>query len=494
MQTTVPARPDRFRALSAWTRGPLVLGLAGVLALTLWRVLLLPFDRADLFVDDAQYWLWSRDLDWGYFSKPPLMAWILRASTALGSDAPFWIRLPLPLIHAATAVVVMGLGRRLFDARVAAIAALIWASLPVVGVGSLLVSTDTPMLLFFALAMLLQLRLAERPSLPGALALGAAIGLGLLAKYAMLYFVLSATLAALVLPRARLRARDAAAAALVALAVVAPNLWWNATHGFATVGHTAGNAGWDEAELRPTALAEFVASQFAVAGPVMFAAYLLALGRASRGESAWTFLALMSLPALAIVSVQALIAGANANWAVAAHLGVALVAAAFLVNRPRWLGAGLAINLSLALLLPVAMAFADRLALPSGEPVFGRYLGRAEVSRQAASLARAEGLAVIVARDRDMLADLFYTLRDEELTIHAEPRPGPPAHHYAQAHPLPPGPGAVLYLTLSADRPTCRPGAPEPQALAGWRPGEGYYAGRSILAFRVSRTCWHAEG
>ena len=70
------------------------LGLLGILLVTLWRVALLPFDSADLFVDDAQYWLWGQTLDWGYYSKPPLIAWILRLSTSMGSDAPFWIRPP----------------------------------------------------------------------------------------------------------------------------------------------------------------------------------------------------------------------------------------------------------------------------------------------------------------------------------------------------------------------------------------------------------------
>jgi 4-amino-4-deoxy-L-arabinose transferase-like glycosyltransferase len=89
------------------------LGLAGIALVTLYRVALLPFDRADLFVDDAQYWFWGQSLAWGYYSKPPLIAWTLRASTDIGSDAPFWIRLPLPLIHGLTAVVMAFVGRRL---------------------------------------------------------------------------------------------------------------------------------------------------------------------------------------------------------------------------------------------------------------------------------------------------------------------------------------------------------------------------------------------
>ena len=40
-----------------------------------------------LFGDEAQYWLWSQDLDFGYLSKPPLIAWILYFYTSLFGDS-----------------------------------------------------------------------------------------------------------------------------------------------------------------------------------------------------------------------------------------------------------------------------------------------------------------------------------------------------------------------------------------------------------------------
>jgi lipid A galacturonosyltransferase RgtD len=474
------ARPDRSLA---W-------GLAGILLLTAWRVALLPFNRADLFVDDAQYWFWGQTLAWGYYSKPPLIAWILRLSTEIGGDGAFWIRLPLPLLHAATAVVVMLIASRLFAAPAAALAGVAWASLPGVAVGSLLVSTDTPMLLCYALAMLAHLHLAERHSTAWALAMGAAVGVGLLAKYAMLYFAICAGLAALILPSARIATRDTGLAAALALALVAPNLWWNATHQFATLQHTSDNAGWGGPPLRPLALLEFWAGQFAVAGPVLFAGYLWALRRlrpAAPPGLAWA--AALSLPVFAIVSAQALRAGANANWAAAGHVGALVAALAVLRARPRLLGVGLALNLAVSLALPLATLRADTLRLPSGDLLFARYVGRADVSRRAAEIARAEGLDTLVSGSREMLADFFHTLRDGDIAIHAEPVAGFPPHHYAQTRPLPPGPGAVLYLTRDAGGPACAAGA-RPERIASWRPDEGYTT-REIFAFRVARACWH---
>src|SRR5437660_520247 len=40
----------------------------------------------DLAPDEAHYWDWSRDLDWNYYSKGPLVAWLIRASCELFGD------------------------------------------------------------------------------------------------------------------------------------------------------------------------------------------------------------------------------------------------------------------------------------------------------------------------------------------------------------------------------------------------------------------------
>ena len=85
-----PNAPDYRR--KTW----LLAALAGVSLITLARVVLLILNRTDLFVDEAQYWFWGQDLAFGYYSKPPLIGWVMRVATDLaGSDMPFWVRLRL---------------------------------------------------------------------------------------------------------------------------------------------------------------------------------------------------------------------------------------------------------------------------------------------------------------------------------------------------------------------------------------------------------------
>ena len=136
----MPRSPHRFGAESS---RPLWVCLGFVLALTAWRVGWLAYNRTDLFTDESQYWFWSTELALGYFSKPPLIAWIIRAATVMaGSAEPFWVRLPAPLFHGATALVVAWLGTMLHGARTGALSGASYAVMPAVGVGSMVISTD----------------------------------------------------------------------------------------------------------------------------------------------------------------------------------------------------------------------------------------------------------------------------------------------------------------------------------------------------------------
>jgi len=78
----VPAAKATETAPLAWTRASrepdyrvwLIISLGALLVLRLLAVVLA---KTDLFFDEAQYWAWSRDLAFGYFSKPPLLAWTI---------------------------------------------------------------------------------------------------------------------------------------------------------------------------------------------------------------------------------------------------------------------------------------------------------------------------------------------------------------------------------------------------------------------------------
>jgi hypothetical protein len=93
-----------------------------IAALTAWRVAALGWAGTDLYTDESQYWFWSTDLAFGYFSKPPMIAGVIRLATELGgAETPFWVRLPAPLFHAFGAGAVGLLGGAAFGRTVCAL-------------------------------------------------------------------------------------------------------------------------------------------------------------------------------------------------------------------------------------------------------------------------------------------------------------------------------------------------------------------------------------
>ncbi len=268
----------------------LALILLGILAV---RLVALWLAQTDLFFDEAQYWSWAKELDLGYYSKPPLIAWVIAATTAVCGDGEPCVRLAAPVLHTVSAWIVHLIGCRLYDARIGFWSGIVFATLPGIGLSSGIISTDVPFLLCWALALWGFVRLRETGNLGDALLLGAAIGAGFMARYSMVFFV-GSTLLALVTMRgsgARIGAARWIAVALVALLVVSPNLYWNAAHGFPTFGHTADNAKWGGSLFHPLKALEFFGAQFGVFGPVLFGALLVIVWRAvklrtsGRGET-----------------------------------------------------------------------------------------------------------------------------------------------------------------------------------------------------------------
>ena len=72
-------------------------------AVTALRLALIALQFVPLLMGEAQYWIWSRDLALGYFSKPPLLAWLIAATVAVCGDGEVCVRLSSPVLHAATA-------------------------------------------------------------------------------------------------------------------------------------------------------------------------------------------------------------------------------------------------------------------------------------------------------------------------------------------------------------------------------------------------------
>ncbi len=301
--------------------------LVTLLALTALRVYALTISPIDLYFDEAQYWMWSRSFEWGYFTKPPMVAWMIAATTSFFGDAEWAVRLGAPLAHAVTGLAMFALARSLYGPWAGFWAGIGWIFIPGVWLSSSIVSTDAFLLPFWAIALFAFWRLAATRAWSWAIMAGAAIGLGLLAKYAMLYFVVGIILSAWwVKPvREALGGGRGIILGAVALAVFLPNILWNVQHGFVTASHTASNLDLQSNNFfQIHEVFEFLSGQMLLIGPLLFAPLIWLLWRAVRHRAALStedkFLLAFVLPALVTVTIIAIVTRANANWAVASYV------------------------------------------------------------------------------------------------------------------------------------------------------------------------------
>lgn len=395
--------------------------------LTLARLVALFRTPLELYPDEAQYWLWSRTLDFGYYSKPPMVAWAIWATTHLGGDAEVFVRMAAPLFQAGATLCAFAVGRRLYGGPAGLAAAALYALMPGVQLSALVVATDAPMLFYLGLSLLAYVGLQSATGgrrLGLSAGLGAALGLAFLSKYAAVYFLIGLVLH-LALSREARRAwspPSAAAAIAVFTAVLAPNLIWNANHGFATLHHTAANAAWGQRAIpfNPRGLASFLVTQFGVFGPIPFGALVVGLVLAARRRALSRedlMLLCFVLPAIVIVSIQALVSRANANWSAASYLPGAVLVGGWMLRwwARRWLAAAVALQAALAavvLLVAVNPRAGDALGGSNG---LKRLRGWAQTARLVTDRARVEegaGLTAVAVNDRFLYYALAYYGRD----------------------------------------------------------------------------------
>ncbi len=418
-----------------------------VAALTIFRLVTVAFSNTELFFDEAQYWFWSRDLAFGYYSKPPLIAWIIRGATGICGQEEACIRAPSALIHGGTALLVFAIGRRLYDLRIGFWSGLTYLTLPGVSLSSGLISTDAPLLFFVALGLLALIRLLDTGSWVWAITLGAAIGFGLLSKYAMAYFILCFALHAILTRdgRALLREPPLYAALAIGAALIAPNIVWNVQNGFATLSHTAGNARWSGIHLHPEKMAEFLGSQLGVFGPILFVAFL-AFGfnwlrdpaRRAASPMLERLLFAFSAPILILMTAQALVSRAFANWAAFAYIAATVLVTAVLLREgwTRLFRTSFFLHCAVALLIPIGGILAGRIDLPGGVDPYSRVLGWKELAVAAGRKAKDGGFQAIATDKRALSAELFYYLRDTAIPVFALRRGGPPEDHFEMTRPL----------------------------------------------------------
>jgi 4-amino-4-deoxy-L-arabinose transferase-like glycosyltransferase len=212
--------------------GPVVLVAFATVVLLLMVAPRYGYDRDELYFLEA-----GRHLAWGYVDQPsfvPFLAWL--AEHTIG-DSPLAIRL-FPALATGAVVVLAGLiARRFGGGRFAQFLTALSAATTAVYLGAGHPLSTTPFdFLFWALILYLVVRILGGDTSRLWLAVGAVAGIGLLNKWNVLFLMFSLVVGLLLTEQRRLlRSRWVWAGGAIALAIWAPNLVWQAQHGWPTI-------------------------------------------------------------------------------------------------------------------------------------------------------------------------------------------------------------------------------------------------------------------
>jgi hypothetical protein len=349
-----------------------------IVGLSLLRIVyLFCFSPYDLAPDEGHYFDWSRHLDWSYYSKGPLIAWIGRGSLELLGGWSMAIegtqtaaaRTPAVLFGGLILTSLYILTYQTFrNDRLALVAVLAGISLPMLTVCSLIATIDSPFLccwswalVFGHEAMLKKRRWAWLPT-------GVFILLGILAKYTMALWLFSAGLFLLFTPSLRylLLSRGFWLMVFVAGLSAIPILWWNSRNDWVTFKHVAAQAGVPNAQhnnsIRWWGPLEYVGGQFGILLGYWFVAWVWGIVQYRPWKErnlATAYLWWMSIPTFVVFGISSIKASGQLNWPVSTYLsglilGLAAIATQLespLPKRRQWARWGLGLFLLGGLIL-----------------------------------------------------------------------------------------------------------------------------------------------
>ena len=376
----VPFRPAADR--EAWACRSLALLL--ILSAAVLRIVFLAHNcPLDLAPDEAHYWDWSRHLDWSYYSKGPLVAYLIRLgcllagpwSQALTGTDMLAVRLPAVVCGSLLLLSLYVLTVQVHDNERLALGVVVLAlTFPVLAAGSALMTIDAPYCCCWGWALVLGHRALFRRSAWAWPVLGLVVGLGILAKYTMVLWIPSVALFLLTSREHRplLRQRGFWLMGVLAGLCCLPILVWNIRNGWVTVLHVDTLSGHRRPGIRWLGPLAFLGGQCALLLVFWFVAWVGAVVAHRpwvEADAGKRYLWWLSVPMFAVFLLFGFkTGGGELNWPITAYLGGLVLTAGWLVQQfqspRRWYrrltGAGLAAACAVGLILTLFVHHSGR--------------------------------------------------------------------------------------------------------------------------------------
>jgi 4-amino-4-deoxy-L-arabinose transferase-like glycosyltransferase len=384
------------------------------LLIQLYRLFVLYHVNIDLHVDEAYYWGWSKHLDFGYYSKPPMIAWIIYLASMICGDGIICIKFPSLILYFLTSINIFLIGKFLFNEKVAFFSGITFITLPLVSFYSMVITTESLLLFFYSLTLLFFIKAIKKDRLIYWIIGGITGGLGLLSKYNMFLFAISVIIHLYLCKKEEFKKKNLYIAMIIAAAVYLPNLIWNYHHDFITFQHTKEISRINKTLIHPNHFFNFIRSQFGVFGPVFFAVLLYLTIKPYLKNCRYKLLYSFAFVFLGFFIIQSFLSRVLANWASATYIAGTVLVVAYLIekNKISLIKIGIAIKLIAAILFyhyhDITKAL--NIKLTSKTAPLKKVIGWREIANQLKPIIQKYNYPLMFD-NRTLMAEMIYYLR-----------------------------------------------------------------------------------
>lgn len=378
-------------------------------------------DQIPLTEDEAYYRLWALAPALSYYDHPPMVAWMMAAGRWIAGDTALGLRLVGVLATALSTVALWRTAYLLIGQRQAITATVFAVVMPLLAVGAIVMTPDTPSVLFFVLGAWALAELNASRSANWWLAVGLFAGLGLLSKYTNFFFGI-AIVVWLVSSRQNwhwFRVWQLYAGGALALALFAPVVMWNITHDGASFAKQFGRV----ADIEPFRIVwqlELWGALILLTGPILFGLAVRGVAQTvqrfrATGEPAAALLLALTLPLILYFCLHALHGRVLPNWLAPAYPFFAILAASGAASmsdarmRPSAIRTATISSAVLSLLIYAHAAVPFYVDTKAKEPTH-QLRGWAEFTREVAYTAETTGAAYIATTSYGTTGHLAFNL------------------------------------------------------------------------------------
>ncbi len=245
--------------------------------------------------DEVYYWTYALYPDWSHFDHPPMVGWMIQLfSLNLLFDSEFFIRLASVVFMTIDTYIIYRIGKDINDAQTGFYAALLYtASIYAFVITGIFIMPDTPLMLFWLLAVWTALgvirrqeaiqngsglRQAQAPWL----LFGLFAGLAMLSKYSGVFLWVGMGLYILLFNRKQLKNPFLYLSLLISAICCLPILYWNLQNDFISFSFHSGRVGGGI--LNPATFGTELAGEFLYNNPVVFVLCIIAVVAALKGR------------------------------------------------------------------------------------------------------------------------------------------------------------------------------------------------------------------